>query len=188
MKTEVKELIQKSFLDAYGPAWSAFGIFATVTVYIFNPANIWQRIIMAVLMLLVLLLMTSIPALTLSVSRAYNMRKLPRIIRVVETTVPGRGRTKIFTIEASEWFTSDSMVSFFECDGDGCDVTERIIALGNVHLIQDNRLIQVILTHVLPGYQEDVDRMYQNDKSLLEKIRIKPFVPKAYLDDFYGKE
>lgn len=84
----------------------------------------------------------------------------------------------IFLLEPSELFSYDTIVSFYYLEDD----FEQLIAIGRVRNIQQDSKIQVEVTDYLSGYEEIFNKLGRNDFKALEKTRVKPNIPKAYLD------
>ncbi|MGA9098650.1 MAG: hypothetical protein WB392_06920, partial [Methanotrichaceae archaeon] len=80
-------------------------------------------------------------------------------------------------VEPSEFFSYDTMVSFYYKIGD----FERLIGLGEVININEDKFIQIELNRLLDGNDAIVERLIENNAECLRRIRIKPFIPKGYL-------
>jgi hypothetical protein len=51
------------------------------------------------------------------------------------------------------------------------------VGLGEVMTVREDGTIQVALRWRVRSYAEEVKRLANNDKSMLEALRVKPFVP-----------
>ena len=84
----------------------------------------------------------------------------------------------IFLLESSELFSYDTIVSFYYLE----DEFEQLIAIGRVSNIQQDSKIQVEVIYLISDCKEILDRLANNDSTALEKTRVKPNIPKAYID------
>lgn len=80
-------------------------------------------------------------------------------------------------LEASDLFANDIYISFYYTDDDGF---ENLIAIGFVNVIQNDGKIQAILNQPYPNYQNIIDALDGNDPKLIEKIIIKPSIPRNF--------
>jgi hypothetical protein len=82
-------------------------------------------------------------------------------------------------LEPSELFSHDVAVSFYYIDD---DKFEQLIGIGAVEIIREDGIIQIVMTYPVSGHEETIERLTQNNAAVLEKIRVKPYIPKAYLN------
>jgi hypothetical protein len=83
-------------------------------------------------------------------------------------------------LEASELFSHDTVASFYYLEEGGF---ETLIGIGIVINVQDDRRIQVQMTRAAEGSEQIVARLAANDNSALGKVRIKPTVPRSFLEE-----
>jgi len=100
---------------------------------------------------------------------------LPKILAA--SRIPITNQT-IFLLEPSEFFSIDAVVSFYFIDND----FELLIAMGRVVNIQRDSKIQFEVIQVRNGYEPIVNKLENNDYITLSKNRIKPNIPRAFLD------
>jgi len=82
----------------------------------------------------------------------------------------------------SELFSHEMLVSFYYRDGNSF---ERMIGAGHVEIIQEDRLIQVILLVSDPIYQSILNQLAENDENIKRKIRVKPGASRYFIDRLY---
>jgi hypothetical protein len=114
----------------------------------------------------------------------YQTQKASRPILPSILTVKGRernGRSEILCLlSPSALFSVGMAVSFSWLDRDGFEVQ---VGLGQVTTVQEDGKVQAALISPDAGYQDTLNGMTNNDKSVLEKIRVRPYVSfQALLD------
>ena len=95
-------------------------------------------------------------------------------------TLPSKDETTraLCLLEPSEFFSYDTLVSFYYIDD---EEFEQLVGIGTVVNIQENKLIQVELTNPVEGYEGIVKKLANNDAHALKKTVVKPSIPKKYL-------
>jgi len=107
-----------------------------------------------------------------------NQSASPRVR--VGKQMPGPNAYVLCLLDSSPMFAVGMAVSFFDTDQNGFEVQ---VGIGEVVSIQENGLIQVALALPASGYEEVVNKIANNEKRILETIRVKPFVSAArYLE------
>ncbi len=108
---------------------------------------------------------------------------LPTIIRVRRTE--GDQLSGIICLVApSALFSVGMAVSFSWLDDTGFEVT---VGLGQIATVQEDGKIQVALVSPAAAYEETLRRMANNDRTVVDKIRIRPYVPyQALLGSGHG--
>lgn len=103
---------------------------------------------------------------------------LPKVITSLE-----QNKKLIILLKPSELFSIGTIVSFYHKDENNY---EKIIGLGSVLNIQDNdKIIQVELSKPLLGKQGLITKIKRKNKDVLQKLLIKPYVPKDYFEETY---
>jgi hypothetical protein len=102
-----------------------------------------------------------------------KQRIIPKILRIQKNVISDI----VFLLEPSELFADDIYISFYYTDDDGF---ENLIGIGFVNLIQSDGKIQAILNQPSPNYQNIIDALDGNDPKLIEKIIIKPSIPRNF--------
>jgi hypothetical protein len=81
-------------------------------------------------------------------------------------------------LEPSELFSHGNAVSFYLKDEDGFEV---LLGVGSVMNIQDDERILVVMEKATDGHEEAIHALMNNDKRLLERLRVKPSIPHVEL-------
>lgn len=108
-----------------------------------------------------------------------SRRILPSILHARKPFAETQGEKVLCLLEPSELFSHNVLVSFYYVDEEGF---EQLIGIGVVLNVQEDRKIQVAMTWAIKGHVEELERLVQNEAGILKKIRVKPDVPKMYLD------
>lgn len=113
-------------------------------------------------------------------SKIISEQVIPKIVSVRES----KGTQLLFFLEPSSLFSHDTLASFYYINDDGY---ERLIGIGTVTNVQDDGRIHVEILHKFSGHEEIFERLSRNDARILKKIRVKPVIPKRYLDEILYK-
>ena len=95
---------------------------------------------------------------------------LPKLIRIVPDNMG-----VICLFEPSELYSHNALVSLFFNDED----YERLIGLGYVFNVQDDKNIQILITQWIPGQEKIKDKLEANNAQVLKKIIAKRSSPKS---------
>ena len=100
---------------------------------------------------------------------------LPKLILVktIETRV-------ICIFEPSQLYSHNAIVSLFFND----EGYERLIGLGYVFNVQEDKYIQILITQWISGQEEIRDKLEAGNAQILEKVIAKPNVNRSYLEIF----
>ena len=101
--------------------------------------------------------------------------QIPKILRIQQEKSSG---LIICLFENSDLFATDLRVSFYYIDEYSF---EALIGVGYVRTVQNNGKVQVVIDHPEPAYQDIVTRLGNHDSQVIEKIFIRPGIPR----DFY---
>ena len=101
-----------------------------------------------------------------------NRNILPKVICVKPNFIRNK-EIHLFLITASNLFSTDMLVSFYFYN----DGYEQLMGIGKVFNIQDDNNIQVLLEYTLEGNRERLKKILKNDKTFLDKLKIKPSIP-----------
>jgi hypothetical protein len=96
-----------------------------------------------------------------------------RILRVRKDS--NTGAISYLLLRDSELFANDSMISFIYTDEYD---NEAIIATGFIITRQSNGLMQAEIYQSIPTYQYILDKVAEENKTVLERIIVKPGIPK----------
>lgn len=170
------ELIWSSFLKTQGAFINVLGIALAVIAWIFVPdTSISLTVVLFVTILFFSLLVTFVHASFSAYS--YSRFRLPKIL-MGQKPPRNSGAIVICLLEPSEIYSNDSMVSFYYVEDGNF---ERFIGLGRVTNIQTDGYIQVALTRTLEGNTSILRGIKGNDRITLDRVRIKPNVPMAFV-------
>ena len=147
-----------------------FSIGLPLILWILSPNDsISLKWALSVLALLLILLAFSVRIAYQYYQRAENI--LPKLIRIVSDNMG-----VICLFEPSELYSHNALVSLFFNDED----YERLIGLGYVFNVQDDKNIQILITQWIPGQEEIKDKLENNNAQVLKKIIAKPNVNQEY--------
>jgi len=174
-------LIWTSFSKVQGTVLTGLGIFATIILSFpkvnsdpYLPWIIGGSLIAA----------AAILTFAHAAYRALRMSKkiLPRVLMAKRVSWKGQGSTILCVLEPSELFSNDTLISFYYKD----DVCEGFIGYGTVINIQEDKKIQVTLEQILSEDDEMIQKLANNDSSLLGKIIIKPYISNRFFNKTGG--
>ena len=148
-------------------------IVVSLIFWIFSPDDsISLKLALSVLALLLILLSFSGRIAYQYYQRTQNI--LPKLILV--KTIENRGVICIF--QPSELYSNNAIVSlFFDDEG-----YERLIGLGYVFNVQEDKHIQILITRWMSGQEEIRGKLEDGNAQVLKKIIAKPNVNRAYFD------
>ena len=113
-----------------------------------------------------------------NISLKLNKNSLPSVIEVKELDKEKDSALALCLLGPSDLFSYNALVTFYYNHGS----YEQAIGLGEVVNIQDqNKIIQIELTHILKGHEEILTKLIQNNPKCLKQIRVKPIILKKYL-------
>ncbi len=98
--------------------------------------------------------------------------------RVLTAQIFPEGDSLLCLLEPSSLFSHDTLVSLYYL---GESEFERLIGFGVVLNIQENGMIQIMVTSEIKSCPDIFDKLRNNDSDALKKLRVKPSVTKAYL-------
>lgn len=75
----------------------------------------------------------------------------------------------------------DAIVSIYYLEDD----IERLVGVGKVINVQENRMIQIIITHDY-DFEENLNKLMNNSKDELDKLILKTSIPNSILQDITG--
>ena len=148
-------------------------IVVPLILWIFSPDDsISLKWALPVLALLLILLAFSGWIAYQYYQRAQNI--LPKLILV--KTIENMGIICLF--EPPQLYSHDAIVSLFFND----EGYERLIGLGYVFNVQDDKKIQILITQWISGQEEIRDKLEAGNAQVLEKVIAKPNVNRSYLE------
>ena len=141
--------------------------------WIFSPDDsISLKWALSVLALLLILLAFSGRIAYQYFQKAQNI--LPKLILV--KTIENMGVICLF--EPSQLYSHNAIVSlFFDDEG-----YERLIGLGYVFNVQEDKHIQILITRWMSGQEEIRGKLEDGNAQVLEKVIAKPNINRAYIE------
>jgi hypothetical protein len=195
MKDHFWSSIWSSFLEVNGPLLALIGIFLSIFLARF-PVKTQISLdvfIISIIVLLIILIIIFKAFLTafkekekinseLKLCQQSNQELTKRInnIHIPKILYAKRVTTKInkgtlCLLEKSEFFASDSCLSFYYTDEYSYEV---MIAVGHVINIQTDGKIQALIDKPVDAYLDILEKLANNDSQVLSKIIVKPTIPK----------
>lgn len=168
--------VWSNFLKIQGVLLGVIGIIIGILLWLFSPKTtipLWLFLLIAILALVLVITFASTAYELFKKSK--DFLSLPKILVASKNSVTNQ---TIFLLEPSELFSIDAVVSFYYFDNS----FEFLIAMGRVVNIQRDSKIQIEIIRVRPGYEAVVKQLENNDLTILSKTRIKPNIPRAFLD------
>lgn len=178
MKKSFWSLIWSSFLKTQGALIGVIAIALTVLLWLSSPnKSISLGLALPIGLFCIILILT----LGNAAYESFKMSKriLPRILLGKEPPTQIQGAKVLCLLEPSELFSYDMLVSFYYVNDEDF---EQLIGIGTVVNIQEEGKIQVAMIYSFDVYEEILNKLVQNDVGILKKTRVKPNVPKTYLD------
>jgi hypothetical protein len=111
---------------------------------------------------------------------AYRMNRaaLPAVVSVKQPRKALGDESPVLVMQSSDLFSPDIVVAVYFSDADDF---EEFIGIGAVINVQENGLIQVHVSHFLPGHDQMVRDLINNNAQALKKLRVKPYIPMSYM-------
>ena len=162
----------RNLIDPYFILRCVLTIGLPLALWIFSPDDsISLKLALSVLALLLILLAFSGRIAYQYYQRAQNILPKLILVKTIETRV-------ICIFEPSELYSNNAIVSlFFDDEG-----YERLIGLGYVFNVQEDKHIQILITQWIPGQEEIKDKLEDNNAQVLEKVIAKPNVNRSYVE------
>lgn len=177
MKKSFWSLVWSSFLRTQGALIGVIAIVSSVLLWRLSPnKNISLGLALPIGLLCVVLILT----LGYAAYESFKMSKriLPRVLFGKKSSTKNQKPQVLCLLEPSEIFSYDAVVSFYYID----EGFEQLIGIGTVTNIQENGKIQVVMTYSNDVYEETINELADNNARVLNKIIVKPNVPKSVLD------
>ncbi len=126
-----------------------------------------------------LLFIGSVLVITLGNAAYQNYLDSKQVLpRVLTARIFAEADSLLCLLEPSALFSHDTLVSLYYL---GESEFERLIGFGVVFNIQENGMIQIMVTREIESCRDIFDKLRNNDRDALKKLRVKPSVTKAYL-------
>lgn len=172
-----KTFVWRSFKKSYVLYMTILGFVGSIIFWIFKPDGTVELKYAVTILFIILITLLTFIHLSYSLYKSRNPQ-LPAIIFGREPYGIFVNTKGICLLEPSDLFSYDSFVSFYYI---GDEQFEQQIGIGSVVNIQDNKRIQVVIEEIFEGQENIVERLKNNDKSIMSKVIVKPNIPKSYL-------
>jgi hypothetical protein len=171
------EHMMKSFWDAYGHIMAFLGLFIALFTYLATPSGKVPTWIFVVAMLVGLYLVIWF---LFAAWSAFHGKVLgtPSVIAVKTPPKAITGSIALLLVGPSDLYSHDSVVTIYYVE----EEFERPIGLGKVLNVQDNKIIQVLVTRDL-GF-DHWSGIIANDAGHLRRMRIKPTVLSTIVENY----
>lgn len=180
MKKSFWGLVWTNFLNIQGLLIGVIGVALAILLWLFPSRTsipLWLALLIIIFALVVALTFASTAYELFSASK--TLFPLPRVLLSKKITAKNQQIDFIFLLEPSDLFSNDALVSFYYFSDDNF---EQLIAIGRVRNIQQDSKVQVEVIYSISGCEDILNKLEQNDTVTLKKTRVKPNIPKAYLD------
>ena len=87
----------------------------------------------------------------------------------------------LFLVNPTILLSYDAIVSIYYLEDD----IERLVGVGKVINVQENKMIQIIITHDY-DFEDKLNRLMNNSKDELDKLILKTSIPNSILQDITG--
>lgn len=170
-------LVWSSFLRTQGALIGVVAFVSSLLLWRLSPnKNISLGLALPIGLFCVVLILT----LGHAAYQSFKMSKriLPRVLFGKKSSTKDQKTQVLCLLEPSELFSYDAVVSFYYID----EGFEQLIGIGTVINIQEDGKIQVIIAYSRDVYEETINKLAGNNAGVLNKIIVKPNVPKSILD------
>jgi hypothetical protein len=173
----LSERIWKSILKSWGAVFTIISLVASIAVYFVVPAT--DTVPMNVFLVLVLLLIATIIILLRATFDANIDASvvLPRVRKVLNPPKSYEKASALLVVDPSNYLSHDSYVTLFMLEDD----YEQLIGVGIVINVQNDKKIQVAI-YKNEESEQLISQLKENKKHDLERLILKPSVPRAFLE------
>lgn len=171
-------LLWESFLKVFGPVSVILGIILAILLWMLEPSQTVSLLIAIPSYIILFIIICVLIETTNTSIKAGKKTTLPDIISVNKNE---RGYI-LCLLSPSELFSQDMIVSFYYRDANSM---ERLIGAGHVEIIQEEKLIQVILLIYESFHKSIVDQLAEDDENIKRRIRVKPGASRYYINELY---
>ncbi len=173
-------LIWVSFLKCQGTLVVIVSICLPFILWILSPkVQVSLSLILPLGILSIFLVIVFFDAAFISFNKSKNL--LPKVLLSKIFYSTNNEPLTLFLLEPSLSFSHDAMVSFYFIDND----FEQLIGIGVVLNIQQDGKIQVMMTKPYLEHKETLQKLANNDNTILNKTIVKPIISKRFLDELF---
>lgn len=173
----LSDRIWKALLKTWGAFIAIVSLIASLLVYFIVPdtdtikVNIFLVVVFVFFWIIVILLRALYDA------NSEARINLPKIRKILEPPKSYTNASALLLVDPSNLLYNDSSVTLFMLEDD----YEQLVGVGIVINIQDDKKVQVALFKSEES-NELVSQLKENRKHDLERLILKPSVPKAFLE------
>lgn len=106
-----------------------------------------------------------------------NLNILPRIISGMKYNKEISDEKVLCLLEPSDLYYFGNLVSIYYIDNEEFEI---LIGYGEVISIQSNKIIQVLINNYNETYSNIINKLAENNATVIKKIIIKPNIPSSY--------
>lgn len=163
-----------SFKEIRGYALAVLGFVIAIIFWIWKPTDtIDLKVFVPIIIILSILLIILFNLSYTFFQKAQNMT--PKVIQGRQPPKFQKESKALLLLEKSELFSQDAVVAIFYND----EGYERLIGAGFVLSIQNNGIIQIVISKALDDNDDSIwNKLISNDSVAIKKILVKPNVPK----------
>lgn len=163
-----------SFKETKGYVLALLGIVISIIFWILKPSDTIDLKIFIPIVIILLLLLIILFNLSYSLfQKSQNLN--PKVVQGRQPPKFQKDSKALLLLEKSELFSQDAVVALFYND----EGYERLIGAGFVLSIQNNGIIQVVISKALDDNDDSIwNKLISNDSVAINKILVKPNVPK----------
>ncbi|MCE5163754.1 hypothetical protein [Plesiomonas sp. PI-19] len=171
------ERLWKAILKSWGGAITLISFVASIAVYFVvpNTATVKMNIFFVIVMILAALIIVLFRA-------AYDANTdasviLPKVRRVLNPPKSYEKASVLLIVDPSNYLSHESSVTLFMLEDD----YEQLIGVGVVINVQNDKKVQVAI-YKNDESEELLSQLKENKKHDLERLILKPSVPRAFLE------
>ena len=107
--------------------------------------------------------------------------KIPKVKYVQSPPKLYSNAHALFLVNPTSLLSYDAIVSIYYLEDD----IERLVGVGKVMNVQENKMIQIIITHDY-DFGDNLNKLMNNSKDELDKLILKTSIPNSILQDITG--
>lgn len=175
MKQTFIEVLWTSFKKMWGIPATVLGVILSFLMWHFTPdKTITLLFFFIVVYILIIIGLTFFDSSLTTYKLSNNV--IPKIL-LARNSSTKPDAAPLCLLEPSNLFSYDTSVSAYYLDDDGF---ELLIGTGVVVTVQEDKKIQVLINKIVDGQEDIVNKLRSNDSKIIQKVKIKPSVPKSF--------
>jgi hypothetical protein len=169
---------------AYGAVVAGLALPLSVVLWLAEPTAQVPASVVIVFSTMVLGILVTLLHMAYSAVQELS-NPIPRVVHARKGEGAFSDCPVVCLLEESELFSQGFSVSFYYRDNAGFEI---LVGVGQVLNIQDDRRILVGLLWPARGQDETVTRLRENNFQVLERLRVKPYVPHYAIGQVSGRD